>query len=132
MSPDLIRHGLAAMVGGGIGSLLRFSVGAWMVHHYPGEKIPWATLAFNWLGCLMVGVIYGWVSDRWFMGLHLRYLLVTGFLGGFTTFSAFSVETLLLLRRGETVLGWGYVVASVVGGLVFAWAGERVSAALTA
>ena len=132
MSPDLIRHGLAAMVGGGIGSLLRFSVGAWMVHHYPGEKIPWATLAVNWLGCLMVGVIYGWVSDRWFMGLHLRYLLVTGFLGGFTTFSAFSVETLLLLRRGETVLGWGYVVASVVGGLVFAWAGERVSAALTA
>jgi hypothetical protein len=51
--------------------------------------------------------------------------------GGFTTFSAFSVETNLLFRRGETLLAWGYVLASVAGGLVLAWAGERISAAFS-
>lgn len=132
MRSDLWRHGLAALLGGGIGSLARFLVGAWVVHHYPDEKIPWATLAVNWLGCLVVGVFYGWISDRWFMGISLRYLLVTGFLGGFTTFSAFSIETVFLIRKGETLLAFGYVVASVVGGLILAWMGERISAALSA
>jgi CrcB protein len=131
MSYELIRHGIAAMVGGGIASLLRFSVGAWVIHTYPNEKIPWATLAVNWVGCFAVGLIYGWTSDRWFMGLHTRHLLVTGFLGGFTTFSAFSVETNLLFRRGETFLAWGYILASIAGGLVLAWAGERISVALS-
>jgi CrcB protein len=132
MSSDLVRHGLAAMLGGGIASLLRFSLGAWVVHCYPNEKIPWATLSVNWLGCLLVGLIYGWVSDRWFMGFHMRHLLITGFLGGFTTFSAFSVETMLLFKKGETMLAWTYVLASVAGGLILAWMGERISSALSA
>ena len=132
MISDFWRHGLAAMLGGGIGSLMRFLVGAWVVHHYPAEKVPWGTLAVNWLGCLLVGLIYGWISDRWFMGLQLRYLLVTGFLGGFTTFSAFSMETVFLFRRGETLLAAGYIVASVAGGLILAWVGERISASFTA
>jgi len=132
MSSDLFRHGIAAMVGGGLGTLLRFLVGAWVVHHYPDEKIPWATLMVNWLGCLVVGLIYGWISDRWLAGFSLRYLLITGFLGGFTTFSAFGMETVFLYRRGELWLAAGYVGASVVGGLILAWMGERISAALTA
>jgi len=131
MSSDLWRHALAAMVGGGVASLLRFSVGAWVVHLYPNEKIPWATLAVNWLGCLVVGLIYGWASDRWWMGLHMRHLLVTGFLGGFTTFSAFGVETILLFRRGESLLAWSYILASVAGGLILAWTGERIASALS-
>ena len=131
MSYELIRHGIAAMVGGGIASLLRFSVGAGVIHTYPNEKIPWATLAVNWVGCFAVGLIYGWTSDRWFLGLHARHLFVTGFLGGFTTFSAFSVETTLLFRRGETFLAWCYILASIAGGLVLAWAGERISTAFS-
>jgi len=79
-----------------------------------------------------VGLIYGWVSDRWFMGFHMRHLLITGFLGGFTTFSAFSVETMLLFKKGETMLAWTYVLASVAGGLILAWMGERISSALSA
>ena len=66
------------------------------------------------------------------MGFYMRHLLVTGFLGGFTTFSAFSVETILLFRKGETVLAWGYVLASVAGGLILAWTGERIASALSA
>ena len=79
MNSELIRHGIAAMVGGGIASLLRFSVGAWVIHTYPNEKIPWATLAVNWVGCFAVGLIYGWTTDRWVLGLHTRHLFVTGF-----------------------------------------------------
>jgi CrcB protein len=52
---------------------------------------------------------------------------VTGFLGGFTTFSAFSVETDLLFRRGESLLAWGYILASVAGGLLLAWLGMKIS-----
>jgi len=102
-----------------------------MVHHHPDAKMPWATLGVNLVGCLIIGLIYCWVSDRWFMGIHLRYFLVTGFLGGFTTFSAFSVETDLLFRRGESLLAWVYILISVGGGLVLAWAGERISVALS-
>jgi len=131
MSSDLVRHGVAAMLGGGFGSLARFAFGAWMVHHHPDAKMPWATLGVNLAGCLIIGLIYGWVADRWFMGIHLRYFLVTGFLGGFTTFSAFSIETDLLFRRGESLLAWVYILISVGGGLVLAWAGERISAALS-
>jgi len=131
MNSELIRHGIAAMVGGGIASLLRYSVGAWVIHACPNEKMPWGTLGVNWLGCLAVGLIYGWTSDRWIMGFHTRHLFVTGFLGGFTTFSAFGVETVQLFRRGETVLAWSYVLASVAGGLVLAWVGERISTAVS-
>jgi len=127
MNSELIRHGIAAMLGGGIGSLARFAFGAWMVHHHPDAKIPWATLGVNLAGCLIIGLIFGWASDRWFMGIQLRYFLVTGFLGGFTTFSAFSVETVLLFRRGESLLAWGYILASVAGGLLLAWLGMKIS-----
>ena len=128
MNSELIRHGIAAMAGGGIASLLRFSVGAWVIHAYPNERIPWATLAVNWLGCLAVGLIYGWTSDRWFMGLHARHLFVTGFLGGFTTFSAFSLETGLLFQRAWWLAAL-YVFSSLALGLLaFAlcfWLGKR-------
>jgi CrcB protein len=75
---------------------------------------------------LLIGAIYGWVEDRTMLGVSLRYFLITGFLGGFTTFSAFGVETLYLLKRGESVMAWSYITASVAGGLMFAWLGERI------
>ena len=126
MGPEFWKHAAAVVVGGGLGSFLRFAVGAWVLHHQPGAKFPWATLGVNWLGCLLIGAIYGWVEDRTMMGVSLRYFLITGFLGGFTTFSAFGMETLYLFKRGETVMAWAYISASVVGGLLLAWLGERI------
>jgi CrcB protein len=97
-----------------------------VVHHHPAAKFPWATLAVNWLGCLLIGLIYGWVEDRTMLGVSMRYFLITGLLGGFTTFSAFGVETLYLFKRGESLMAWIYILASVTGGLVLAWLGERI------
>ena len=81
MNPELMKHAASAVVGGAIGSLMRFAVGAWFVHHHPESKFPWNTLMLNLVGCLMIGLIYGWVEDRWLFGIHLRHFLVTGVLG---------------------------------------------------
>ena len=126
MGTEFWKHAAAVVVGGGVGAFLRFAVGAWVVHHHPAAKFPWATLAVNWLGCLLIGLIYGWVEDRTMLGVSMRYFLVTGLLGGFTTFSAFGVETLYLFKRGESLMAWNYVLASVAGGLVLVWLGERI------
>lgn len=129
MTAEFWRHAVAVVLGGGVGSFLRFAAGAWAVHHYPSARFPWATLGVNWLGCLLIGLIYGWVEERTMLGVSLRYFLITGFLGGFTTFSAFGMETVYLLKRGEAGMAWVYIAASVAGGLLLIWAGERLSTA---
>ena len=127
MAAEFWKHAAAAVVGGGLGSFLRFAVGAWVVHHHPAAKFPWATLGVNWVGCLLIGLVYGWLEERALLGVSLRYFLITGFLGGFTTFSAFGIETIYLFKKGEAGVAWLYVITSVAGGLLLAWAGERVS-----
>lgn len=126
MTPEFWKHAVAVVLGGGLGSFLRFAAGAWVLHHYPAGKFPWATLGVNWLGCLLIGLIYGWVENRTMLGVPVRYFLITGFLGGFTTFSAFGMETIYLFKRGETGMAWIYVVASVAGGLVLVWLAEKI------
>ncbi|MEY2851376.1 MAG: putative fluoride ion transporter CrcB [Verrucomicrobiota bacterium] len=126
MGTEFWKHAAAVVVGGGVGAFLRFAVGAWVVHHHPGAKFPWATLAVNWVGCLLIGLIYGWVEDRAMLGVSLRYFLITGLLGGFTTFSAFGMETLYMFKRGESLMAWSYVMASVAGGIILAWLGEKI------
>ena len=130
MNPELMKHAASAVMGGAIGSLMRFAVGAWFVHQHPESKFPWNTLMLNLVGCLVIGLIYGWVEDRWLFGIHLRHFLVTGVLGGFTTFSAFGAESVFLFRRGESLLAGTYIIASVAGGLILAWVGERIASAL--
>ncbi len=126
MVTDFWKHAVAVVVGGGLGSFLRFAAGAWVLHHHPAAKFPWATLGVNWVGCFLIGLVYGWVENRAMLGVPVRYFLVTGFLGGFTTFSAFGMETLYLFKRGEGLMAWTYILASVTGGLFLAWLGERI------
>lgn len=126
MATEFWKHAAAVVIGGGLGSFLRFAAGAWVLHHHPAAKFPWATLGVNWAGCFLIGLVYGWVENRTMLGVPMRYFLVTGFLGGFTTFSAFGMETLYLFKRGEVAMAWMYVLASVAGGLAFAWLGERI------
>lgn len=127
MTAEFWKHAVAVVAGGGLGSFLRFAAGAWVVHHFPASKFPWATLGVNWLGCLLIGLVYGCLEERTLLGVSLRYFLITGFLGGFTTFSAFGIETIYLLKRGEAGMAWLYVVTSLAGGLLLAWMGERTS-----
>lgn len=114
---------LAVAAGGALGALARWKVGQWALLLAPQAKWPWHTLLVNLLGCLLIGGVMGLAARTWGPAAALRLFLVTGLLGGFTTFSAFGMETLLLLRRGELALAGGYVAASVIGGVLAVWLG---------
>ncbi|MGI6408986.1 MAG: fluoride efflux transporter CrcB [Thiopseudomonas sp.] len=101
-------------LGGALGSVLRYLCGLWV-------EQPWATLTVNLLGSFLIGVCALYLASG--ENPLLRLLLVTGILGGFTTFSSFSLDSLQLLQLGE----WGkallYVSGNVVGGLLACWMG---------
>lgn len=88
------------LLGGGLGSLARYLTGLWLADRL-GAAFPWGTLAVNVLGSFLIGMIATLADERGGIGPQARLLLVTGVLGGFTTFSAFSLETWRLLEQNE-------------------------------
>ena len=103
---------LAVAAGGALGSLARYLLSG-QVGRLLGIGFPWGTLAVNILGSFVMGVLVELLAVRWSVSPELRAFLTVGILGGFTTFSAFSLEVVLLLERGQTVAAAAYVVASV-------------------
>ena len=99
--------------GGFLGSVLRYLAGGAVQAAARHEHFPWGTLTVNAVGCLLIGFIGGLAETRHVLSLEQRLLLITGFLGGFTTFSAFSLEALLLVQRGAPLAAASYVVASI-------------------
>ncbi len=91
---------------------------------------PWATLAANVTGCLLLGVLMVLLLDVWRPGRYLRPFLAVGVLGGFTTFSAYTAETLALLQEGRVPVALAYVFGSVLSGLLATWAGIAVTGSL--
>ena len=116
----------AVACGGALGAVLRFSVSMLFGAHH---VFPWATLAINIAGSFAIGLLWGvYGASEWFQQWG-RLFLVVGLLGGFTTFSAFSLETLNLLQGERITLATGYVAASVFGCLAAVWIGERAGQA---
>jgi fluoride exporter len=113
---------LAVAAGAAVGALARWRVGLWLNAHWAG--FPLGTLAVNCVGGLLIGVAL--VGFERGPNELLRLLLVTGFLGGLTTFSAFSVESLLLVQRGHWALAAGHTLAHVLGALACAALGYRL------
>lgn len=122
-----MNHLLLVGLGGFIGSVARWKLSGWLLHLTMQQKFPYPTLAVNVLGCLAIGVLAGLATRHEMFGTGARLFLFTGLLGGFTTFSAFGLETLFLLRRGEPWIAALYVVASVVAGLLAVWLGMRLA-----
>ncbi|MBH3440461.1 MULTISPECIES: fluoride efflux transporter CrcB [Pseudomonas] len=113
---------LAIAAGGVLGTLLRFITTSWLTASWP-KHFYMGTLIVNYMGCLLIGVLYGLFLIRPDVPAELRAGLIVGFLGGLTTFSSFSLDTLRLLEGGQALLAIGYATASVVGGLLATWAG---------
>jgi CrcB protein len=121
-----MRSVLLVAFGGALGSVVRHALSSWVLRHTADGRFPLGTFIVNVIGCLAAGVLAGLASERGFFSTDLRLFLFVGLLGGFTTFSAFGVETFYLLRRGEILLAGGNVVLSVVTGLLALWLGFGV------
>lgn len=127
----------AVAVGGVLGALARSAISTGVPHEDPAAW-PWATFLVNMLGCLVLGVVLDWVDSRhdvWSLrsprrARLARPLLASGVLGGFTTFSTFSVEAVGMARWGNAPGAIGYAVSSVVIGVALVAVGREVGAAV--
>jgi fluoride exporter len=108
-----VQPAIIVFLGAGLGGLMRHFMNAW-VTALTGAGFPCGIMAINILGSTVMGLVAGWFAFRGAGLGDLRLFLATGVLGGFTTFSAFSLDAALLIERGETVAAAGYVVGSVV------------------
>lgn len=121
-----MHHLFLVMLGGAIGAGARHLVGRAALALW-GPGFPVGTLAVNVIGGLAMGLLAGWLATRASGDEALRYLLGVGVLGGFTTFSAFSLETVLMIERGELTTALFYILASVVLSVGALFAGLQVS-----
>lgn len=108
-------------VGGAIGALSRYGLAALVVRHMNAANFPWGTFAVNLLGCALAGLFLVCAEQFKSVDEQARLFFVTGILGGFTTFSAFGIETLGLIRRGEWLIALSYTTSSVVLGVLLMW-----------
>lgn len=117
-----MTHLIAVAVGGAIGASLRHLSGLVFLR-WLGPAFPWGTLFVNVAGSLAMGLLIGWLSRRTGSAAEVRLFLATGLLGGFTTFSAFSLDVANLWQRGEAAFALGYVIASVTLSILAIFAG---------
>ncbi|MCZ2076580.1 MAG: fluoride efflux transporter CrcB [Bryobacterales bacterium] len=110
-------------VGGAVGSVARYLLSGVVLERTLEWRFPLGTFLVNVAGCLAVGLLGALVVKHDLFSANTRVLLFSGIAGGFTTFSAFGLETFYLLRRGEALVAGGYVVASVAVGMLALWLG---------
>ena len=118
----MIKNLLLVAFGGGVGSIARYLCQKWLGESYP-HPFPWGTFVVNLVGCFLIGIIYAASEKTTFVGPQVRLLLITGFCGGFTTFSTFAFENMHLLRANDTVYFLIYTIGSVVLGIMAVFAG---------
>ena len=115
--------------GGAFGAIGRYLLSTW-VYSLTGRAFPWGTLAVNLLGSLLMGFLSVWLLERMTVSTEMRALLMVGFLGAFTTFSTFSIETLLLLEEGAGARACVNIAISVITCIFAAWMGTLIAKAI--
>jgi len=120
----------AVAIGGSLGSVARYlvAVGAGRL---VGTAFPWGTLVINIVGSFLIGVFAESFALSWNVSQTVRVFLIVGICGGFTTFSTFSLDTIVLMQRGELVPAGAYIVASVVLSITALFGGLLLVRALT-
>ena len=119
MSNNILLVGL----GGGVGSILRYLCQKWINESYH-HNFPLATFLVNISGCLLIGILYALGEKGNILSPQTRLLFITGFCGGFTTFSTFAFENVNLLRIGDNFYFLLYAIGSVVAGIVAVYLGN--------
>ncbi len=120
---------LLAALGGAIGSVLRYLVGVFTVRWF-GPSFPWGTLSVNIVGSFIIGLTVEMIARRFNASMELRVFIVTGIIGGFTTWSSFSLDTMVLFERGAFAAAAAYVIGSLVVSFAAVFAGLALGRAM--
>jgi len=124
-----MKQMLAVALGGACGAMMRFWLSA-AVQRAVGGAFPWGTLFVNVLGSFLLGFLFIWLIERSTMGELARLAITVGFLGAFTTFSTFSVETVRLMQEGAMAWALGNICLQLLLCVGVAWLGMQLARAL--
>ncbi len=122
----MIKHVLLVGLGGGLGSMARYLFQRWLTALYP-HHFPWGTFAVNITGCFLIGLLWGLSFKSFDANENWKLFLMAGICGGFTTFSAFTLEGIGLMRENKMLLFFLYIAGSVMLGLLATFIGMKVS-----
>lgn len=122
----MIRTILIIGLGGAIGSILRYLTSL-LVARFWENYFPLATFITNFIGCFLIGLFIGILEKQQLANSDLKWLLITGFCGGYTTFSAFGYENFNLLQSQNFIMAFAYIALSVIMGLLAVWFGLFVA-----
>lgn len=119
----MLRSILLVAAGGAMGSVLRYLTSV-LVKHYFSGNFPLATFIINMLGCLLIGVFTGCAMKyEWASNPNFTLLFMTGFCGGYTTFSAFALENFNLMDSNNYITAMAYILLSIIAGIACVWTG---------
>ncbi|MFC4992936.1 fluoride efflux transporter CrcB [Rubritalea tangerina] len=119
-----LNHLFLIFLGGGMGASARFALSTWINNQNQSPNtfsFPWAIFSCNLIGCLLIGLLYGWLKSHHPEWIHP--LFITGLFGGFTTFSSFALDTQILLQNHAYLLAASYAIGSIVLGLLLCFIG---------
>jgi CrcB protein len=121
----MIKNILLVGLGGGLGSIIRYLCQRWFAVNYI-HSFPWGTFAVNIIGCFAIGIFWGMTFKSFDNNESWKLFLMTGLCGGFTTFSAFTLEGIGLLKEEKLAMFFTYVAASVLIGFLATYAGMKI------
>jgi fluoride exporter len=122
----MIKNILLVGLGGGLGSIARYVTQRWFASNYL-YSFPWGTFAVNIVGCFLIGLFWGLSFKSFDSNESWKLFLMTGLCGGFTTFSAFTLEGVGLLKEDKLALFFSYVAGSIVLGLLATYIGIKIT-----
>jgi CrcB protein len=125
----MMRQLLAVAAGGAAGAVMRWLMASG-IQRMAGGAFPWGTLVVNALGSFLLGFLFVWLIERSSASELMRLALTVGFLGAFTTFSTYSLESIRLLQEGAFTLAFGNIVGQVIVCLMLTWLGVQLARVL--
>jgi CrcB protein len=122
----MLKTILYVAAGGALGSVLRYLT-TFIISKFWSNNFPLATFVANFIGCFLIGLFIGVLVKNQLEDSNLKWFLVTGFCGGYTTFSTFGIENYNLFQSNNTLLAFGYIAFSIIMGLFAVWMGLSLS-----
>ncbi|THF52129.1 fluoride efflux transporter CrcB [Allorhizobium terrae] len=124
-----MEHAAYVALGGALGSVLRYLVGMAAIRLF-GPFLPWGTFTVNIVGSFCIGLLMEWIARKLNASTDMQLFLVTGVMGGFTTFSSFSLDVISLAERGELAWAMAYALATLGLGIVAVFGGLALGRAI--